>query len=137
MLKLYHTPVLHHRPAGKMGYGVFTRLDFGAGERIFDAPYTEFHYDDIVGTPLWPYAFITDSHFLRIVWGIPSMLNHSDDPNVEIEWKTERRSCVIRTLRDVWRDEQLFMRYRNPQDYPEITQSKDGSPSASTVSSRR
>jgi SET domain-containing protein len=112
-------PKLELRPVGRKGRGVFASVRLARGELLETAPTVELSGRDtesIVGTTLDNYYFAhpDDPERGLLVFGICSLINHAEDPNVEtaarrlegVGWLLE-----LRALRDIAPDEELTRRY--------------------------
>lgn len=107
---------LEVRAVGRKGRGIFAAAPIRAGEVIEAAPTAEIAEDIVPGSPFddYPFAHPEDPARGLIVFGLASLMNHSDQPNTEtstrrddgIGWIVETRAT-----RDIAPGEEVTRRY--------------------------
>lgn len=110
------------------GRGVFLRVAVAAGTVLESAPALELDAEDLArleGTVVEDYQFAHPQDPERgcLIFGLASLLNHSDQPNVELRWeKRERVGWFVSmvALVDLPAGVELLYRYRCPPWFPVI-----------------
>ena len=109
-------PRLEVRAVARKGRGVFATRALRAGELLEAAPSVEIDDDVRPGTALddFPFAHPADPDRALIVFGLVSLMNHSDDPNTaESKRHVEGVGWIVesRASRDIAPGEEITRRY--------------------------
>ncbi|RUV81896.1 SET domain-containing protein [Mesorhizobium sp. M1A.F.Ca.IN.020.06.1.1] len=118
------------RNVSQKGRGVFANIPFKVGDLIERDPTWGFTSHDeqlLKRSGLFEYYFvrpthesIENQHSGYVVFGLISMINHSQNPNSKIVWLDEDTGvwASIVALREIQVDEEITHRYANINDYP-------------------
>jgi hypothetical protein len=113
--------------AGTMGFGLMAMTGFAIGELILECPYIVFGPKGapLAGNELAHYVFAypfkrdgTPSRRTALsatVFGLASMINHSDNENCTWRWKARLRMHQTVASRAIKAGEQLFFNYGWPK----------------------
>jgi hypothetical protein len=94
------------------GRGVFTSGFIAAGSLVERCPlmYLEAH-DTPVGGTLMDYVFDAGDDGSWLALGLTSLINHHDEPNVEVEIDADAQLLKLRAVLDIEAGEELFINY--------------------------
>ena len=67
-------------------------------------------------TILSEYYFDYTNKFDAIVFGYGSLLNHSFKPNCEIYYDYKNKNCIIKTIKNIKKGEELTHKYMNKKE---------------------
>ncbi|RME65049.1 MAG: SET domain-containing protein-lysine N-methyltransferase [Alphaproteobacteria bacterium] len=116
---LPHNPKIALDAIAGKGRGIVARVDLAASETVDVAATIDLDAADCAaldGTPAGEYYFAHPTCEERglLVLGIPSLLNHSDFPNVRVDWRFDPTLgwlAATTTLRPVKAGEELLRTY--------------------------
>ncbi len=107
--------------------GVFADAPISAGEVIETCPVILVPDEEMVDlskTVMTKYEFEWDANTEAVVLGYGSLYNHSATPNVEFDKDYESGTMVFTAIRDIAKDEELYIDYMQgtygesiPQEY--------------------
>jgi len=103
-----------------MGWGVFSERNFKPGEIIEICPcyaLSPEEIEDISPTNLedWFYEWGEHQEGTALVMGYGMIYNHSDTPNASYEFDFTNQIVTIRCLKDINKNEQIFINYNQYQ----------------------
>lgn len=94
------------------GFGVFSTTAFLRGTVIEEYRVFPFSAPDyVMKDALSDYRLAWSQYEDVMASGYACLYNHSDDPNVALEYEKEQVLIRVRTLRDITCGEELFKRY--------------------------
>ena len=110
------------------GRGLVAKIAIAAGKVIDAAPAVVLSGEDcdrLEATVLGNYYFAhpDSAQHGMFVLGLPSVANHSDEPNTTIAWRHEDGTgwtAELTALRDIAAGEELCFRYRCPPWFPVV-----------------
>lgn len=104
------------------GRGIVADRSFEEGEVIMTCPIIRLSRGDwhfVQNTTLASYVFSSENEFSGdcfLALGYGSLLNHDDDPNVDYDTDENKLIITLKALRDIKKNEQLFINYNWEED---------------------
>ena len=94
------------------GRGVFTKDPIDAGSLVERCPLMYLEAGDTpAGGTLMDYVFDAGDEGSWLALGLTSLMNHHDEPNVEVEIDADAQMLKLRAVVDIDAGEELFINY--------------------------
>tara|TARA_Y100000034_G_C6751073_1_gene333859 strand:- start:216 stop:581 length:366 start_codon:yes stop_codon:yes gene_type:complete len=114
-MKLVTSPNLEVRESPVHGWGVFALRRIPKGEIVEESPIfkTSLKGDKVSGSPLNRYFWTSPGGSGYILtFGLASIFNNkTDNHNVMMEWYIKQRFFRFTAIKDIEKDEELFINY--------------------------